>query len=138
MPLTLTLTVGVLSPGLEKVAFRRLGEAMLRWTGATSSRFLAPNVVGSVHVLEPGQTFAGGEEGPVVFIEWKLPPVAFLDRDVQTGYVAEATQIVHELSGGQHPKERIWVNVLHAVDGSWGIAGHAYTGVELEAAIAQG
>ena len=36
MPLTLTLSEGVLAPGQEKVAYRRLAEAMIKWHGMTS------------------------------------------------------------------------------------------------------
>ena len=138
MPLTLTLTTGVLPAGQEKIALRRLSEALLKWTGLTGNRFMAANVIGSIHLLPPEHTFSAMTETPVVFIEWKLPPIALTDRDVQVGYIAEATQIIHELSGGRQPKDRIWVNVVHGVEATWGIAGQAMTSAQLEAAIGQG
>lgn len=138
MPLTLTLTTGILPAGQEKIAFRRLTEAMLKWTGLTGNKFMDTAVIGSIHVLPVEQTFSGVNETPVVFIEWKLPPIAFTDREVQVGYVAEATTIIHDLSGGRHPRNRVWVNVVHAVEGTWGIAGNAMTSAQLEAAIATG
>jgi hypothetical protein len=52
--------------------------------------------------------------------------------------VEEATNIIHEMSGGKHPKDRIWVNVLHAVDGGWGVNGAAMTNDELKAAASRG
>jgi hypothetical protein len=63
---------------------------------------------------------------------------AFAQREVQLGYIDEATTIIHEMSGGRHPKDRIWVNVVHAVEGTWGIAGHAMTSEQLGQAIAGG
>jgi hypothetical protein len=138
MPLTLTLTAGVLPPGQEKIAFQRLAETMLKWTGLTGNKFMAGAVIGSIHVLPQAHTFCGSQETPVVFVEWKLPPIAFTDRDVQVGYIAESTQIIHDLSGGRHPKERIWINVVHALEGAWGIAGHAMNSAQLEEAIARG
>lgn len=54
------------------------------------------------------------------------------------GHIEEATNIVHEASGGKLPKNQIWVNVVHAVDGAWGIAGQAMTNTELGEAIAKG
>jgi len=42
------------------------------------------------------------------------------------------------MSGGRQPKEHIWVNVVHAVDGAWGIGGIAMTNAELGEAVAQG
>lgn len=138
MPLTLTLTQGVLPAGQEAVALRRLSEAMLRWHGLAGNAFMTAAVIGTVHVLPEASTYAGLAAGPVAFIEWKVPPIAFTRREVQVGYIEEATAILHELSGGRHPKERIWVNVVHAVDGTWGIAGRALTAQDLGAAIAGG
>jgi hypothetical protein len=138
MPLTLTLTEGVLPSGSEKAAFARLSDAMLKWHGLTGNLVMPPNVVGSIHVLSMENTFSGSKEAPVVFIEWKVPSFAFASREVQLGYFEEATSIIHELSGGKQPKEHIWINVVHAVDGAWGIAGSALTNAQLGEAIAQG
>jgi len=138
MPLTLTVTEGVLPHGEEKVAFRRLGEAMLRWHALTGNKFMTSAVIGSIHVLPIDATYAGLQESPVVFVEWKVPPIAFTQREIQLGYVEEATNIIHELSGGRHPRDKIWVNVVHAVDGAWGIAGRAMTSAQLGDAIAKG
>ncbi|MGE8450137.1 4-oxalocrotonate tautomerase [Cupriavidus basilensis] len=131
MPLTLTLTEGVLPEGQERVAFRRLSDAMLKWHGLSGNESMTPNIVGSIHVLPKDHTYSGSKEASVVFVEWKVPSFAFADREVQVGYIDEATRIIHELSGAQHPKERIWVNVVHAVDGAWGIAGMALTNAQL-------
>ncbi|MDP3846345.1 MAG: 4-oxalocrotonate tautomerase [Pseudomonas sp.] len=138
MPLTLTVTEGVLPSGSEKVAFARLSDAMLKWHGLTGNSVMTPNVVGAIHVLSMENTFSGSKETPVVFIEWKVPSFAFASREVQQGYFEEATNIIHELSGGKQPKEHIWINVVHAVDGAWGIAGSALTNAQLGEAIAQG
>jgi len=138
MPLTLIVTAGVLPAGQEKIALRRLSEAMLKWTGLTGNKFMTAAVIGSIHILPQEHTFCGLHENSVAFIEWKVLPIAFTDRDVQVGYVAEATEIIHELSGGRQPKDRIWVNVVHAVEGTWGIAGQAMTSAQLEEAIGKG
>ncbi|MGO4155682.1 4-oxalocrotonate tautomerase [Cupriavidus sp. YAF13] len=131
MPLTLTLTEGVLPKGQERVAFRRLSDAMLKWHGLSGNESMTPNIVGSIHVLPKEHTYSGSKEASVAFVEWKVPSFVFADREVQVGYIDEATRIIHELSGAQHPKERIWVNVVHAVDGTWGIAGMALTNAQL-------
>ncbi len=136
MPLTLTITEGVLPAGEEQLAFKRLSDAMLKWHGGTGNTFLTPMVVGSINVVLAQHTYSGSQESPVVFIEWKTPSFAFATRDIQVGYVAEATDIIHEMSGGKHPKARIWVNVVHAVDGAWGVNGIAMTNEELGAAAA--
>jgi hypothetical protein len=47
------------------------------------------------------------------------------DREVQVGYCDEATSIIHEMSGGRQPKDNIYINVVHAVDGAWNFGGKA-------------
>lgn len=137
MPLTLTLTEGVLPTGTEKATFSKLSNCMMKWHGLLGNKVITPNIVGSIHVIPREHTFSGSEEAPVVFIEWKVPSFAFSTRDIQQGYIEEATDIVHEASGGKQPKERIWVNVVHTVDGAFGVAGNALTNAQLgEAASA--
>ena len=137
MPLTLTLTEGAIPVGQEKELFRRLSEAMLRWTGLEGNSFMTAAVIGSIHLLPRERTLAGLKESSVVFVEWKVPSIAFVDRDVQIGYIREATEIVHASSGGNILKSQIWVNVVHAVDGAWGIEGEAMTNDQLTEAITQ-
>ncbi len=131
MPLTLTLTEGVLPAGQERIAFARLSDAMLKWHGLTGNAAITPNVVGSINVVPREHTFSGSKEASVAFVEWKVPAFAFNTREIQLGYVQEATDIIHAMSGERHPKDRIWVNVVHAVDGAWGIAGLALTNAQL-------
>ena len=138
MPLTLTLTEGVLPQGAEKTAFARLSDAMLKWHGLSGNKTMTPNVVGHIQLVPPEHSCSGARQAPVAFVEWKVPSFAFASREVQLGYIAEATDIIHELSGGRQPKERIWVNVTHAVDGAWGIAGQAMTNAQLGEAVARG
>lgn len=138
MPLTLTLTEGVLPKGQEKLAFARLSEAMLKWHGLAGNKTMTANVVGSIHVMPRGTTFTGLNETDVVFVEWKVPSFAFTKREVQVGYFEEATKIIHELSGGKHPKDNVYINVVHAVDGAWNWGGKSLTNAEIGAAIAKG
>lgn len=138
MPLTLTLSEGVLPTGTEKQAFARLCDAMLKWHGLAGNTVMTPNVVGSIHLVPGEFTFSGAKEASVAFVEWKVPSFAFNTREIQEGYFSEATDIIHELSGGKLPKERIWINVVHAVDGAWGIGGQAMTNAQLGEAISQG
>jgi hypothetical protein len=138
MPLTLTATEGVFPQGTEKQVFQRLCATMLKWHGLGDNRAMAANVVGSINILPRDLTYAGLQESTVVFIEWKVPSFAFNTRAIQQGYVEEATRIVAEASGGKQPLDRIWVNVLHAVDGAWGVAGSALTNEQLGELVARG
>jgi hypothetical protein len=137
MPLTLTLTEGVVPKGQEKVAYQRLSAAMLKWHGLAGNKIMTSNVVGSIHVASKEHTFAGMDETPVVFVEWKVPSFAFTDRKIQEGYFAEATNIIHEMSGGRQPRDKIFINVVHAVDGAWNFNGNAMTNAEIGAEVAK-
>lgn len=138
MPLTLTTTEGVLIKGTEQQTLTKLSQAFLKAHGLLGNKALTPNVVSSLHLLKPEHCIVNGAPTSVAVIEWKVPSFAFSSREVQLDYIAEATDIVYEASDRKHPKERIWVNVVHAVDGAWGIGGNALTNQQLIEAISQG
>ncbi len=135
MPLTLSITEGVIPAGTEKQAFVRLSEAMLKWHQLTGNEVMTPNITGTVHVLPIEQTFSGMEKVSGVWIEWKVPSFAFNTRRIQEGFFADATDIIQEMSGGKIPVERIWINVVHTVDGAWNLNGQAMTNEQLVQAI---
>jgi hypothetical protein len=137
MPLTLTLTEGVLPRGQEKVAFAKLSEAMIKWHGGTGNKKMTANVVGSIHVLPQDATYTGMKQTPVAFVEWKVPSFAFASREIQLGYFAEATEIIHQLSGGKQPRNQIFINVVHAVDGAWNLDGKSMTNAEIGEAFSK-
>lgn len=138
MPLTLTLTEGVLPRGAEKQAVEQLTDAMLERHGLSGNNVMTPNVTATVHVLPKGSTFSGGKEFAGAWVEWKVPSFAFGTREVQQGYFKDATDIIQELSGGNQPRDNIYVNVVHTVDGAWNLDGKAMTNEELGKAISQG
>lgn len=138
MPLQLILTEGVLPKGQEKQAFVRIAEAMLKWHGLLGNTVMAPNVIGEYHVLPKAQTFSGMQETPIAVVEWKVPSFAFTDRKVQIGYFEEVTNIIHEMSGGQHPKDHVFINVVHTVDGAWNWGGKALTNEEIKQTLSGG
>jgi hypothetical protein len=138
MPLTLTLTEGVLPQGTERIAVARITEAMLKWHGLTGNQLMTANVTAQVHLIPRSRSFSGGKEFDGAWVEWKVPSFAFVTREVQLGFCAEATEIIHELSGQKQPKNNIYVNVLHAVDGAWNFEGRALTNAEIAAAVAKG
>jgi hypothetical protein len=42
------------------------------------------------------------------------------------------------MSGGKHPRDRIFINVVHTVDGAWNFNGRAVTNAELGEQVAAG
>ena len=54
-----------------------------------------------------------------------------LDRDKQIEVVKQLTDLVASAAGDDTLKERTWVLLTEAVDGGWGLWGHAQTNEEL-------
>ena len=138
MPLLIQLTPGLLTPQGEREVFPRVAQALLEVHGLQGNTFLAPNVIGHVVVAPEAQSYAGGKPQSLAVVEVKVPGTTFQGRQVQEAFVARVTEIIDGLKAGGHPRERTFVNVTYAVDGTWGIGGKAYTNEELGRAIAAG
>lgn len=138
MPITLTLTQGALPDGAEAQAIVRITDAFLAAHSLSGNKVMTPNVTAHVNILPKGATFAGGKPVEGAWIETKTPSFALADHAVQARFFNEATEILHELSGRRLPKERIWANGVHAVDGTWNINGIPMTNNEIGAAVANG
>ena len=138
MPLSIHLTEGVIPAGSERQAVKKITDIMLKWHGLSGNKVMTPNITAMVQVLAKGTTFSGGQEVSGAWIEFKTPSFAFTDREVQVGVAKEATDVIYELSGGKQPRDNIYFNVTHAVDGSWNLDGIAMTNEELGQAIAKG
>ena len=57
-----------------------------------------------------------------------------LDRAKHLAVVAQFTELIASAAGDPSLKERTWVLLTEAVNGGWGLAGHANTNDELVAA----
>jgi len=135
MPITVTVTQGVFTPTNEKKVVPELIAIMMRLHGLTNNKFMTPVVIGSLNVISPEHIFSGGIPTAAVFVEWKVPTFGFSTQEIRNSYVQEATDIAIELSEGKLTKKNIFVNVVHAVDGIWGVNGKAYTNAELGEAV---
>lgn len=138
MPITLTLTEGVLPQAAISQAVARITDSFMKHHALLGNKVMTPNVTAHVNVLPKGLSFAGGKEVDGAWIETKTPSFALASHEVQSSFFTEATQIVHELSDGKLPKERIWANGVHAVDGTWNINGVPMTNAQIGQAVAQG
>src|ERR1700752_393346 len=67
-----------------------------------------------------------------------LPHAGAVDRDKQLAVVEQLTALVAEAAGDPTLAKRTWVLLTEAVEGGWGLSGHANTNAELvDAARAQ-
>ncbi len=57
-----------------------------------------------------------------------------LDREKQLAVVRELTELVASSAGDPSLAERTWVQLTEAIEGGWGLSGHAHTNEEIVAA----
>ncbi|WP_432412496.1 hypothetical protein [Rasiella sp. SM2506] len=138
MPLTLTITEGVFPSEKVKEAVVQITNSFLKNHGLTGNAVMTPNITANVHIVPKGFSFSGGEEFVGAWAEWKVPSFALADQAVIKQHFAEVTEIIYKLSGGRQPKDNIYVNVVHAVDGGWNLDGKAMNNEALGAAISKG
>ena len=86
MPLTLTLTEGIIPSGKVKEAIVRLSDAMLAAHELTGNSVMTPNVTANVHIVPAGQSYSGGQEFKGAWVEWKVPSFAFATTAIQKSY----------------------------------------------------
>jgi phenylpyruvate tautomerase PptA (4-oxalocrotonate tautomerase family) len=135
MPITVTAPRGVLSATGEREILPRLTEDLARVSGMSGHAGFVSMIGGTVHVLEAENIYAGGVNRPVVMVELKLPNIGLGSVRARAEFIAAATDTVAGFTAAEHSRADIWVNIVNAPDGGWGIAGHAYTGDALIEAL---
>ncbi|HZP54327.1 hypothetical protein [Actinocrinis sp.] len=131
MPITVTAPRGALTTAGEREVLPRLTADLARVSGLSDNPRFVEMIGGTVHVLDPENVYAGGANRPVVMVELKLPNIGLGSIEARAAFIAAATDTVAALTTDGYRRDDIWVNILNAPDGAWGIAGHAYTGAAL-------
>ncbi|HEX4217750.1 MAG TPA: hypothetical protein VHZ02_05245 [Acidimicrobiales bacterium] len=91
------------------------------------------NTAGFVHEMSPDSL--SNVDGDSTYVRVQvLTNAAALDRDKQLAVVRQFTEIIARAAGDPTLAQRTWVLLTEAVDGGWGLAGHANTNGELVAA----
>ena len=88
------------------------------------------NTAGFVHDLPNGTLSNVEGDGNYVRVQ-VLTNAGALDRDKQLAVVRQFTDLVAAAAGDASLAERTWVLLTEAVEGGWGLAGHANTNAEL-------
>jgi phenylpyruvate tautomerase PptA (4-oxalocrotonate tautomerase family) len=135
MPITLTLPEGLLSRDAEAHVFAELTDTLLDIEQLDGNAFMEPNVIGTVNVVPGERIYTGGKPGAAAFVELKLPGVALATPEAKRRFIERATEVVERAAAGKLARDRIWVNVVYAADGAWGIGGRSYANTELVDAI---
>ncbi len=137
MPISVQVTRGLLSPAGEREVLPLIADALLHVHGLTGNRFMTPNVVGHLTVIPESESYVDGKYQSLAVVEVKVPAITFPSTDVKQAFVGAVTDIIDRLKADAHPRQRTYVNVSYAVDGTWGIAGKAYSNADLGDAVAQ-
>lgn len=135
MPITVTAPRGVLTASGEREILPRLTAALIEASDLTGNAFFTAVVGGTVHILPAEDIYAGGVNRPLVLVELKLPSIGLPTLAARAGFITAATTVVEDLTVPGHDRRDIWVNILNAPDGGWGLGGVTYTGDDLIAAV---
>ena len=131
MPITLYASEGVLNETAEREVFAELTDIFLKHHNLNGNTFLIPNVIGEISVIPCGKSFAGGQPADIAIVELKVPSFALGTAEQKQGFIADATDAVVRASEGRIARDHIWVNMVYAVDGLWGIEGQAFSNDQL-------
>ncbi|WP_269537692.1 hypothetical protein [Cerasicoccus fimbriatus] len=131
MPIEVIITEGLLDKESAQQLHSSLSKLLLEVHGLEQNAFMRPNVIGEVSFIPEGFSFAGSVAQQIAIVELRAPSFVLATAELRERFTAEATRLVHEATGGNLPIDNIWVNMVYAVDGFWGISGKAYTNEEL-------
>jgi len=120
-----------------KTMTRELAATLMKIEGVPDIPMFRKNTAAFVHDLPTAAL--SNVEGDSNYVRVQvLTNAGALDRDKQLAVVRQFTELIAAAAGDASLAERTWVLLTEAIDGGWGLSGHANTNAELvEAARAQ-
>ena len=107
-----------------------LAHALMRIEGVPDIPMFRENTAAFVHELS--DRALSNVEGASSYVRVQvLTNAGALNRDKQLAVVRKFTDMVVAASGDAGLSERTWVLLTEAVEGGWGLWGHAHTNAEL-------
>jgi phenylpyruvate tautomerase PptA (4-oxalocrotonate tautomerase family) len=120
-----------------KALARDLAETLMKIEQVPNIPMFRKNTAGFIHDLPNGALSNVDGDGNYVRVQ-VLTNAGALNREKQLAVVSQFTDLVAAAAGDPSLKTRTWVLLTEAVEGGWGLAGHANTNSELvDAARAQ-
>jgi phenylpyruvate tautomerase PptA (4-oxalocrotonate tautomerase family) len=110
-----------------------LATTLMGIEGVPNIPMFRQNTAGFVHDLTAGDLSNVDGDSSYVRVQ-VLTNAGALDRDKQLAVVAQFTDIIAKAAGDPSIAQRTWVLLTEAVQGGWGLTGHANTNDELIAA----
>ncbi len=107
-----------------------LAATLMRIEGVPDIPMFRQNTAAFIHELRPGGVSNVDGEDTHVRVQ-VLTNAGALDREKQLAVVQQFSGLIGQAAGDDSLKERTWVLLTEAVDGGWGLWGHAHTNAEL-------
>jgi phenylpyruvate tautomerase PptA (4-oxalocrotonate tautomerase family) len=107
-----------------------LARKLMTIEGVPDIPMFRQNTAAFVHVLPDDAVSNVDGEHTYVRVQ-VLTNAGALDRDKQLAVVSQFTEMITAAAGGTSISKRTWVLLTEAIDGGWGLAGHAHTNAEL-------
>ena len=116
---------------------RDLAETLMKVEQVPNIPMFRKNTAAFIHDLPDGALSNVDADGNYVRVQ-VLTNAGALNRDKQLAVVRQFTDLVAAAAGDPSLTARTWVLLTEAIEGGWGLAGHANTNAELvDAARAQ-
>jgi len=112
---------------------RELATTLMKIEQVPDIPMFRQNTAAFVHELPNGEISNVEGESDYVRVQ-VLTNAGALDRDKQLAVVRQFTDLIAAKANNPALSTRTWVLLTEAVDGGWGLAGHANTNQELVAA----
>ena len=120
-----------------KALARDLAATLMKIEGVPDIPMFRKNTAGFIHELPDGALSNVDGDGNYVRVQVLTNAGAF-DREKQLAVVRQFTDLIAAAAGDASLSNRTWVLLTEAVEGGWGLGGHANTNAELvDAARAQ-
>ena len=120
-----------------KALARDLASTLMKIEQVPDIPMFRNNTAAFIHDLPDGALSNVEGDGNYVRVQ-VLTNAGALNREKQLAVVREFTDLVAAAAGDPSLAERTWVLLTEAIEGGWGLAGHANTNAELvDAARAQ-
>jgi len=120
-----------------KALARDLAATLMKIEGVPDIPMFRKNTAGFIHDLPPGALSNVEGDGNYVRVQ-VLTNAGALDREKQLAVVRQFTDLIAAAAGDASLSNRTWVLLTEAIEGGWGLSGHANTNAELvDAARAQ-
>jgi phenylpyruvate tautomerase PptA (4-oxalocrotonate tautomerase family) len=116
-----------------KALARELAATLMKIEKVPDIPMFRKNTAAFVHDLPNGSLSNVDGDGNYVRVQ-VLTNAGALDREKQLAVVTQFTDLVSAAAGDPSQSGRTWVLLTEAVEGGWGLAGHANTNAELIAA----